>query len=70
MLAFLKRHLPHVGLCLTFWGRTMSSESNIGIQVQLFPLHNSTYPEAGYPDRLGPSGTHFLIVTVKHLFMA
>ena len=28
---------------------------------------NSTYPETGYPDRLGPSGKHFLIVIVLHL---
>jgi hypothetical protein len=31
---------------------------------------NSTYPEAGYPDRLGPSGIHFLAVIALHIFMA
>jgi hypothetical protein len=32
--------------------------------------YNSTYPDAGCPDRLGPSGKHFLIVFVLHLFVA
>jgi len=28
---------------------------------------NSTYPDAGYPDRLGPSGKHFLTVIGLYL---
>jgi len=43
----------------------MSSESNIGIQAQLRPLQNATYP-----DRLGPSGKHFCTLIVLYLFMA
>jgi hypothetical protein len=31
---------------------------------------NASYPDAGYPDRLGPSGNHFLTVIILHLFMA
>ena len=31
---------------------------------------NSAYPNGGYPDQLGPSGKHFLTVTVPHLFVA
>ena len=31
---------------------------------------NSTYPDAGYSDRLGPLGKHFLTVNVLHLLMA
>ena len=31
---------------------------------------NSTYPDAGYPDLLGPSGNNFLTVIVLHPFMA
>jgi hypothetical protein len=31
---------------------------------------NSTYPDAGYPDRLGPCDKHFLAVVVIRLFMA
>jgi len=32
--------------------------------------HNSSYLDAGYPDRLGPSGKHVLTVTILHIFMA
>jgi hypothetical protein len=32
--------------------------------------YNSTYPDAGYPDRLGDSGKHFLTVIALHLYMA
>jgi hypothetical protein len=31
---------------------------------------NSTYPDAGYPDQLGPLSKHFLTITVLHLFVA
>jgi hypothetical protein len=31
---------------------------------------NSIYPEAGFSDRVGPLGKHFLNVTVIHIFMA
>jgi hypothetical protein len=31
---------------------------------------NSSYPDAGYPARLGPSGKHFLTVLILHIFMA
>jgi len=33
-------------------------------------IQNSTYPEVGYPYRLGPCGKHFLTVFAIHLFVA
>jgi hypothetical protein len=39
-------------------------------QTELRLQQNPTYPDAGYPDRLGPSGKHFFIVIALHLFMA
>jgi hypothetical protein len=39
-------------------------------QTELRLQQNPIYPDADYPDRLGPSGKHFLIVIVLHLFMA
>ena len=36
----------------------------------IYVQNNSTYPDAGYTDRPGHSGTHFLAVIVLHLFMA
>jgi len=39
----------------------------LGFRTGLF-RYSSTYPDDGYPDRLGPSGKHFLTVNVL-LFM-
>jgi len=38
--------------------------------ISLELLHKSTNLDAGYPDRLGPSGKHFLTVLALHVFMA
>ena len=40
------------------------------IQTELQMQQNPTYPDASYPDRLGPSGKHFLTVIALHLFTA
>ena len=44
--------------------------SNNGVNLYVFEMYiqqNSPYPDAGYPDRLGSSGKHFLTVTVLHI---
>ena len=44
-------------------------ETQLPKRYVIFGIH-STYPEIGYPDRLGPSGKYFLTVIIQHLFMA
>ena len=51
---------------------SLGSLPYLGFMVDRIPLvqavlrvkSNSIYPDAGYPDRLGPSAKHFLTVTV------
>jgi len=40
------------------------------VRTQQHIQQNSSYPAAGYPDRLGPSGKHFVTVTVERLTIA
>jgi len=50
--------------------RACSDNQYIIPEMHFVIQENSTNPDAGYPDRLGPSGEHFLTVIVLHLCTA
>jgi len=46
-------------------------EWEAGVSQSQYELQlNFTYPDTGYPDRLGPSGKHLCTALVIYIFMA